>query len=62
MTNLPRGTHRIENPSPIENGVWVTDGAQGFEIAESEYLDNGYAPPLETLPWGQSAPGSGPDA
>ena len=52
----PRGTHRVKNPGPIEDGVWVKDAGMGFEISESRYVDNGYEPPLDTLPWGKSNP------
>lgn len=51
-----RGTHRIKNPDPIEDGVWITDGKNGLEISESRYRDNEYEPPFEQLPWGKSTP------
>jgi hypothetical protein len=56
-----RGTHRIKNPEGIEDGVWVTDAGIGFEMPETRYLSERYAPPIATLPWGRSSPG-GSDA
>jgi hypothetical protein len=47
-----RGTSRIGHPSPVEDGVWISDGIMGFEIPESMYRDGRYNPPLESLPWG----------
>lgn len=52
------GTHRIKNES-LGDGVWITDGPGGFEIPESWYIDNGYWPDLDALPWGESVPGGG---
>lgn len=57
MPKKSLGTHRIKNPDGIEDGVWVTDGTVGFEIPESLYFEEGYEPPLKTLPWGTSTPG-----
>lgn len=51
------GTHRVKNPDGIEDGVWVADAGMGFEVSETRYRERGYAPPLETLPWGTSTPG-----
>jgi hypothetical protein len=45
-----RGVHRIKN-SGYEDGVWVTDGSNGFEIPESLYQARGYEPSVETLRW-----------
>jgi hypothetical protein len=56
---MPRGTHRVRNPNPIEDGVWVTDNGMGFEITESQYRANGHQPAVETLPWGTSTPEGG---
>ena len=50
------GTHRVKNADGIEDGVWVADDSMGFEISESQYVTNGYQPPVETLPWGTSTP------
>jgi len=57
-----RGTHRVNNGGGIEDGVWVTDGTMGFEIPESEYVTNGYSPPLESLAWENNAPNNDLDA
>jgi len=46
------GTHRIKNGDGIEDGVWIVDGKNGFEIPESRYRANNYQPPVEDLPWG----------
>lgn len=54
----PKGAPRIKNSDPIPDGVWVADGGQGFEISETNYVAKGYSPPLETLGWGKSVPGS----
>jgi hypothetical protein len=56
MTKIVQGTHRIKNPEPIEDGVWVTDGTIGFEVSESEYVHKQRTPKLESLPWGKSTP------
>jgi hypothetical protein len=40
------GTHRVKNPG-LEDGVWITDGKNGFEIPESRYRENGYKPRVE---------------
>jgi hypothetical protein len=53
-----KGTHRIKNVEPLENGVWVTDDTIGCEIPESRYGAKNYLPPIEALPWGQSRPGA----
>jgi hypothetical protein len=47
------GTHRVKNPG-LEDGVWITDGKDGFEIPESRYRENGYKPRVEELPWRSS--------
>ena len=47
------GTHRVKNPG-LEDGVWITDGKNGFEIPESRYRENGYKPRVEELPWRSS--------
>jgi hypothetical protein len=44
------GVHRIKNLG-YEDGVWVTDGSNGFEIPQSLYRARGYEPPVETLRW-----------
>jgi hypothetical protein len=46
-----RGTSRIAHPSPVEDGVWISDGIVGFEIPESMYVEGEYNPPLGTLRW-----------
>jgi len=51
----PRGTHRIRI-GDLAPTVWVTDGTQGFEIPEDMYRERGYAPDLESLPYGNSSP------
>src|SRR5260370_12831669 len=38
------------NPG-LEDGVWSTDGKNGFEIPQSRYRENGYKPRVEELPW-----------
>lgn len=45
------GKYRISHPERQENGVCVLIGTETLEIRESTYIDNGYQPPLETLPW-----------
>jgi hypothetical protein len=55
---IRKGTHRIKNPDGFEDGVWVTDGAIGLEIKESQYQDEKIKPDLETLPWGPPNAGS----
>jgi hypothetical protein len=47
------GAHRVKNPG-LEDGVWITDGKNGFEIPESRYRENGYKPRVEELPWRSS--------
>jgi hypothetical protein len=49
----PHGTHRIKNQEEIEDSVWVADNGMGFEVSETLYRAKGYAPKLETLPWGK---------
>ena len=44
---------RVKNPG-LEDGVWITDGKNGFEIPESRYRENGYKPRVEELPWRSS--------
>jgi hypothetical protein len=53
------GTHRIKNPEGIEDGVRVTAAGMGFQVSETRYLAEGYAPPITTLPWGTSTPEGG---
>ena len=53
------GTHRIKNPEGVEDGVWVTAAGMGFQVSETRYLAEGYAPPITTLPWGTSTPEGG---
>jgi hypothetical protein len=43
MAQPTYGTHRVKNPG-LEDGVWITDGKNGFEITESRYRENGYKP------------------
>src|SRR5215475_12820001 len=38
MAQPTYGTHRVKNPG-LEDGVWITDGKNGFEIPESRYRD-----------------------
>jgi hypothetical protein len=45
------GKGRIKNGRPKEDGVMVFDGRTMFEVSESTYRRNGYAPAVETLPW-----------
>jgi hypothetical protein len=52
----PTGVHRIKNPEPKEDGVWVTDGNTEQDITEDAYLSNGYKPKLQSLPWGPAKP------
>lgn len=54
------GTHRVRH-TDLEDGVWITGGAGGFEIRESQYVSIGYWPALDSLPWGDSVPGGGID-
>jgi hypothetical protein len=54
------GTHRISNAS-LEDGVWLMDVAGGFEIPESQYVEDGHWPKVASLPWGQSVAGGGLD-
>lgn len=54
----PIGRHRMKHPEGLEDGVWVTAGTS-FQVPESAYLEQGYEPALETLPWGPSTPGDG---
>ncbi len=56
MAKNHRGTHRVKNVYPIEDGVWVTDDTAGLEIPESRYLSENYTPDISTLPWGNSTP------
>jgi hypothetical protein len=53
MAQPTYGTHRVKNPG-LEDGVWITDGKNGFEIPESRYRENGYKPRVEELPWRSS--------
>jgi hypothetical protein len=53
---MTRGIHRVRNEPPLENGVWVSDGANTQEMRESTYQRRGYEPPLETLPWDTAKP------
>ena len=48
MAQPTYGTHRVKNPG-LEDGVWITDGKNGFEIPESRYRENGYKPRVEEL-------------
>ena len=50
MAQPTYGTHRVKNPG-LEDGVWITDGKNGFERPESRYRENGYKPRVEELPW-----------
>jgi len=50
------GKHRIKHLEGLQDGVWVTSGTS-FEVPESAYLEHGYQPALDTLPWGGPAPG-----
>ena len=36
----------------MEDDVWIEDAGVAMDIPESRYIDRGYEPPLETLPWG----------
>ncbi len=36
MAQPTYGTHRVKNPG-LEDGVWITDGKNGFEIPELRY-------------------------
>src|SRR2546429_334594 len=54
MAQPTYGTHRVKNPG-LEDGVWITDGKNGFEIPESRYRENGYKPRVEELPWRSSS-------
>jgi hypothetical protein len=47
----PQGIHRIENPEGIEDAVWVIDAGMSFEVYETAYIEKGYGPSIETLPW-----------
>jgi hypothetical protein len=55
----PFGTHRIKNAKGPEDGVWVIDAGMGFEVTQTQYVAHGYAPPVETLPWGRPGSGAG---
>ena len=50
-TMIAVGKYRVSHPERDENGVCVMIGTQTLEIRESTYIDNGYEPPLEALPW-----------
>lgn len=51
----PVGVYRIRHAEALEDGVWVTFGTS-FEVPGSSYLEKGYQPPLDTLPWGAPTP------
>jgi hypothetical protein len=52
-----KGTHRIKNTPPLEDGVWIADDdGEGFEIPKSEYVKYEYEPPVDTLPWDEPEP------
>lgn len=51
----PIGKHRIRHLEGLQDGVWVTSGTS-FEVSESAYLEHGYQPALDTLPWGAATP------
>jgi hypothetical protein len=55
MTTLPRrGLYRFPMPAGVQNYVLVENVGDGSDVAlpESVYRAQGYAPPLEALPWG----------
>jgi hypothetical protein len=54
----PRGVHRVKDPEEFEDGVWVLDAGTGFEVTETVYRAQRWAPPLEKLPWAPSEDGN----
>ena len=51
MTSKPRGLYRSHGADAVGASVFVTYGAHGFAVAAARYVDDAFAPPIDTLPW-----------